>query len=121
MRRHLLLSVRVLHGDIHHQNILDFGADGWLAIDPKGLLGEHYFDYANIFCNPNEETAMKPGRLERQARVISERAGLDYQRLLQWGLAYAGLSAAWHFEEGSNADLALNIAEKCSYLNNSIF
>jgi streptomycin 6-kinase len=111
----------VLHGDIHHQNILDFGADGWLAIDPKGLLGEHYFDYANIFCNPNEETAMKPGRLERQARVISERAGLDYQRLLQWGLAYAGLSAAWHFEEGSNADLALNIAEKCSYLNNSIF
>jgi len=26
----------VLHGNIHHRNILDFGARGWLAIDPPG-------------------------------------------------------------------------------------
>ena len=30
----------VLHGDLHHGNVLDFGERGWLAIDPKGLLGE---------------------------------------------------------------------------------
>jgi streptomycin 6-kinase len=116
---HLLQKPRdlvVLHGDIHHQNILDFGIDGWLAIDPKGLLGERYFDYANIFCNPDAETAIKPGRLEKQARLISAIAGLDYQRLLQWIFAYAGLSAAWHLEDGSNADLALKIAEMSSYL-----
>lgn len=29
-----------LHGDLHHGNVLDFGASGWLAIDPKGLKGE---------------------------------------------------------------------------------
>lgn len=39
----------ILHGDIHHQNILDFGYRGWLVIDPKGLFGERAFDYANIF------------------------------------------------------------------------
>lgn len=104
-------EITILHGDIHHQNILDFGAHGWLAIDPKGLLGERYFDYANIFCNPDEQTATKPGRLARQAHLISELAGLNYQRLLQWILAYAGLSAAWHLEEGSDASLALEVAE----------
>src|SRR3546814_3749922 len=30
----------VLHGDIHHDNVLDFGPRGWLAIDPKRLVGE---------------------------------------------------------------------------------
>lgn len=29
----------VLHGDLHHENILR-GNDGWLAIDPKGLTGD---------------------------------------------------------------------------------
>ena len=30
----------VLHGDLHHGNILAAGPRGWLAIDPKGLVGE---------------------------------------------------------------------------------
>jgi streptomycin 6-kinase len=37
-------DVGVLHGDIHHHNILDFGKRGWLAIDPKRLQGERGFD-----------------------------------------------------------------------------
>ena len=46
----------VLHGDIHHDNILDFGERGWLAIDPKRLFGERGFDYANLFCNQTSAT-----------------------------------------------------------------
>lgn len=41
-------ELRVLHGDLHHDNIL-LGARGWLAIDPKGLLGDPGFDAANLF------------------------------------------------------------------------
>jgi streptomycin 6-kinase len=33
-------EVVVLHGDIHRGNVLDFGPRGWLASDPKGLVGE---------------------------------------------------------------------------------
>lgn len=33
-------DLAVLHGDAHHDNILDFGARGWLVIDPKRLYGE---------------------------------------------------------------------------------
>jgi streptomycin 6-kinase len=41
-------QMSVPHGDLHHGNILDFGNLGWRAIDPKALIGERGFDFANI-------------------------------------------------------------------------
>lgn len=90
----------VLHGDLHHANVLDGGDRGWLAIDPKGLVGERGFDHANILCNPDAETAVAPGRLAAQAWVLATAADLEPRRLLGWVLAYAGLSAAWTLEDG---------------------
>jgi streptomycin 6-kinase len=104
-------DVVVLHGDIHHGNILDAGPRGWLAIDPKGLIGERGFDFANIFCNPDPEIATAPGRLARQAGMVAAAAGLDRARLLKWILAYAGLSAAWMVEDGREPQPALAVAE----------
>jgi streptomycin 6-kinase len=103
-------EIVALHGDVHHGNILDFGERGWLAIDPKGLLGERGFDYANTFCNPDEEVATAPGRLARQAAIVAESANLDRTRLLRWILAYAGLSAAWSLSDGDDSALAITIA-----------
>jgi streptomycin 6-kinase len=107
-------DIAVLHGDIHHGNVLDFGPRGWLAIDPKGLYGERGFDFANIFCNPDARLATAPGRLSRQATVVAEAAGLDRRRLLQWVLAYAGLSAAWFIDDGGDPALPLAVAEAAS-------
>jgi len=101
----------VLHGDMHHGNVLDFGGRGWLAIDPKGLIGERGFDYANIFCNPDHATATQPGRLARQASVVAEAEPLDRSRLLAWILAWAGLSAAFSLDDGHSPEPALRIAE----------
>lgn len=110
----LLASERdivALHGDMHHGNVLNFGSRGWLAIDPKGLVGERYFDYANIFCNPDHETATLPGRLVRQLRVVADAAHLERRRLLAWVLAWAGLSAAFSLDDGRSPDNALRVAE----------
>jgi streptomycin 6-kinase len=104
-------DIVVLHGDIHHGNVLSFSSRGWLAIDPKGLVGERGFDYANIFCNPDIEMATMPGRLARQIGVVAEAAELEPSRLLAWVLAWAGLSAAFSFEDGDSPDNALKIAE----------
>lgn len=112
--RDLLTSQRevaVLHGDIHHGNILDFGERGWLAIDPKGLVGDRGFDYANLFCNPDHATATAPGRLARRIEVVADAAGLERQRLLRWILAWAGLSAAWHLADGASPETALVVGE----------
>lgn len=100
-----------LHGDLHHGNVLDFGPRGWLAIDPKGLLGERGFDLANIFCNPDFAVATAPGRLSRQADIVVAETGVKRGRLVRWILAYAGLSAAWTLGDGDDAGLALAVAE----------
>jgi streptomycin 6-kinase len=106
-------DVVVLHGDIHHANILDFGARGWLAVDPKGLEGERGFDYANLFCNPNHSTATAPHRLARQVNVVAEAAKLERRRLFQWVVAWVGLSAAFLIEDGGEAHVktTLQIAD----------
>ncbi|HEX4553504.1 MAG TPA: aminoglycoside phosphotransferase family protein [Xanthobacteraceae bacterium] len=104
-------DVVALHGDMHHENVLRFGARGWLAIDPKGLIGERCFDYANILCNPDQATATKPGRLARQVAVLTDAARLERRRLLAWIVAWSGLSAAFSLDDGLPAGDALRIAE----------
>lgn len=99
----------VLHGDMHHDNVLDFGDRGWLAIDPKGLHGERSFDYLNLFCNP-WPAARAPGLLKRRLSVVAGAAGLEPGRLILWVLAYAGLSAAWSIDDGGDPANALEIA-----------
>jgi len=99
----------VLHGDIHHGNILDFGPRGWLAIDPKRLHGERAFDYANLFCNPDLETAQ--AHFHRRLKIVSQTAGFEPRHLLQWIAAWSGLSAAWALEDGGTPEIALAIAE----------
>ncbi|GHD63659.1 aminoglycoside phosphotransferase family protein [Jeongeupia chitinilytica] len=103
-------DITVLHGDLHHGNVLDAGERGWLAIDPKVLIGERGFDFANILCNPDHELATSPGRLERQVAVIAEAAALERGRLLAWVAAWSGLSAAWHLEDGTEPHTALAVA-----------
>ncbi|WP_404820962.1 aminoglycoside phosphotransferase family protein [Pseudomonas bananamidigenes] len=92
-------DVVVLHGDMHHDNVLDFGARGWLAIDPKRVRGERGYDYANLICNPQLPTVTDPERFARQVDVICDAAGIEQKRLLQWVQAFAGLSAAWFMED----------------------
>ncbi|OLF53016.1 aminoglycoside phosphotransferase family protein [Pseudomonas chlororaphis] len=103
----------VLHGDIHHDNVLDFEQRGWLAIDPKRVMGERGFDFANLICNPDLPTSADPRRFTRQVEVIAQAAGLERKRLLQWVLAYTGLSAAWFLEDGevASAEHELQVAE----------
>jgi streptomycin 6-kinase len=101
----------VLHGDIHYENVLDSGTRGWIAIDPKALTGERGFDFANLFCNPDAETALAPGRLSRQVKLIADEAGLHPKRLLKWIIAWTGLSAAWILNDGEDAGFQIAIAK----------
>lgn len=106
----------VLHGDLHHGNILDFGTRGWLAIDPKGLVGERGFDYANIFTNPDlaeptRPVAIKPEIFMQRVNIVSEVARIERQRLLMWIVAWCGLSSVWFLQEGDSTTVPLRIAE----------
>jgi streptomycin 6-kinase len=102
---------QVLHGDIHHSNILDFGPRGWLAIDPKGLIGERGFDYANLLCNPDHNVASTHGRLARKVSLAADTVHLEAVRLRRWVLARTGLAAAFFIEDDLSPIDALQMAE----------
>jgi streptomycin 6-kinase len=100
----------VLHGDVHHGNVLRFGDsdiggddddddDAWRAIDPKALVGDPGFDTANVLANPTPAIALRPGRLARRARVIAEETGADLDAVLAWAEAWCALSAAWDADD----------------------
>jgi streptomycin 6-kinase len=113
--RRLLATERetvVLHGDLHHDNVLH-SARGWLAIDPKGLIGERTYEVANLLCNPQPygDIVHRRERMLRLAMLYAERLGLDVQRVLGFALAHAGLSAAWSLQDGRDAGYRVRCAE----------
>lgn len=121
--RELLASPRQiapLHGDLHHENVLDFSVDGtgedtWLAIDPKGLIGERTFDYTILFCDPDigrpeMNIARRSENFARRLAIVSTEAKLERTRLLHWILAWCALSWMWAINDGTDAPIERQIA-----------
>ena len=103
----------LLHGDLHQENILSAGREPWLAIDPKGVVGEAAYDTAALLHNPvGTLDAPDPrGLLERRLDVLSGGLGLERARVRAWGLAQAVLAAYWSLEDGGRVwDEALAFA-----------
>lgn len=98
-------DVRPLHGDLHHENIMH-GPRGWLAIDPKGVLGDTCFDAANLFYNPLDRTdlCLDPERIACMADTFAHTLGQDVPAILDHAIAYGCLSAAWHADDGNSVD-----------------
>jgi len=107
-----------LHADLHHDNVLDFEARGWLAIDPKCVIGHRAFEYTILFCDPDladphPPVATVPGRFERRLEIVLAKSGLERERLLKWILAWCGLSTAWFLEdEDPLSQINLAVAER---------
>jgi streptomycin 6-kinase len=101
---------RPLHGDLHHDNILS-SPRGWLAIDPKGLIGDPAYEVANVFQNPErgDKLVADSRRVGRLADVFSERLGYSRKRILAYAATHAALSAAWHLEDGNPATWQLDV------------
>ncbi|MFC0010809.1 aminoglycoside phosphotransferase family protein [Devosia nitrariae] len=91
-----------LHGDLHHDNIISSDR-GWLAIDPKGVIGDPAYDVANAFINPMgaDKLAAEPKRIAALADAFSSRLGFNRKRVLGWAAAHAALSACWDLEDGN--------------------
>lgn len=92
----------LLHGDLHHANILDAGGGAWRAIDPKGVVGEPAYEVGALLRNPFPGLLSwrQPERiLARRLEQLAEELGLDCQRLAGWALAQAVLSAWWCIED----------------------
>lgn len=105
-------AVRVLHGDMQHGNIRHHPQRGWLAFDPKGLIGERTFDAANVLCNPLDmaEVVLSEARFLEHTRILADRLHVEQARLIAFVYVYACLSFCWSLEDGFDDSQALSMA-----------
>jgi streptomycin 6-kinase len=97
----------LLHGDLHHDNIIAAIRLPWLVIDPKGIAGDPCFEvgaflsnlYERIMSWPRHEW---PARQARRIDILSERLGFPRDRIIAWGVVQAALSAIWGIEDGED-------------------
>jgi streptomycin 6-kinase len=98
-------EVRVLHGDIHHYNIRQ-SARGWLAFDPKGLVGERTYDCANTLCNPGLPALVhNEARLLTHAAILADTLAIALPRLLAFTYAYTCLNASSWAQRSDGTDI----------------
>ena len=92
----------LLHGDLHHENILAAQRQPWLAIDPKGLVGEAAYETGALLRNELTRVfeAPKPRHvMERRVDQLADELGFERARIRGWGLAQAVLSVWWGIED----------------------
>lgn len=92
----------LLHGDLHHENMLTSTRLPYLAIDPKGVAGEPCYEIGPLLLNPQPTICFLPNLAqvqERRIAILVERLQLDRERLLACAYAHSVLSAAWTLED----------------------
>jgi streptomycin 6-kinase len=103
----------LMHGDFHHYNILS-SERGWLVIDPKGVIGPAGYEVGPFMMNPwgslldgiNHKSMIK-----RRIDILHEHLGFERERILEWSLAHAVLSAWWGIEDNTGWNYAASFAE----------
>jgi streptomycin 6-kinase len=92
----------LLHGDLQHYNVLLDSNRGWVAIDPKGVVGEMEYEVGAILRNPAEQpdVFVSVDTIQSRLEILTTKLGLNYERALSWAFAQAVLSAIWDVEDG---------------------
>ena len=94
-------TMYVLHGDLHHDNILHDG-NSWIAIDPKGVIGEREYEFGAFIRNPFPDLITQPDArriISKRIELCSKLSGFDMQRIADWAFVQAVMSACWTHEE----------------------
>ncbi|OPH56977.1 hypothetical protein BC351_26575 [Paenibacillus ferrarius] len=90
----------LLHGDLHHDNILRQSEEKWAVIDPKGIIGDIHFDTIQYLLNYEDRGGDCEQVLRDRITSMADRLGLDPRRIAMWGVARGVLEACWTIEDG---------------------
>lgn len=103
----------ILHGDLHHENILFSAKRGWLAIDPKGICGDPGYEVGPFMLNQLPSGASDTAAaeiLQQRLAIFSEELAVSQGRLAKWAFCHAVLSAVWNFEESAEWHPTIRLA-----------
>ncbi len=86
----------LLHGDLHHDNIL-LHQNQWLAIDPKGFIGDPIFDVCAFIHNPFEllENNQAQSMIHHRIITCADQLGANPNRVSDWLYVKTILCWAW--------------------------
>lgn len=104
----------ILHGDLHHANILFSTKRGWVAIDPKGIVGDRGYEVGSFMINQLPDGLADGALVEifkRRLSIFSEELQIRRERLAGWAFCHAVLSALWDFEESAEWDGTIHQAQ----------
>ncbi|CAN5187138.1 aminoglycoside O-phosphotransferase APH(6)-Id [soil metagenome] len=90
----------LLHGDLHHDNILLDAQGNAVSIDPKGVVGEAAYEVGAFMCNPEAlcQQYNIPKLLNLRLDQFSQTLAIDRERLAKACYARIILSACWTVE-----------------------
>ena len=107
----LLLSTTkrevLLHGDLHHENILLDSNNKWVAIDPKGVIGDPVYEIGAAIRNPIPELLANDDAehiIQNRVDSFAELLEFDHKRIFDWAYVQAALGACWAIEYGLDAE-----------------
>jgi len=103
----------LLHGDLHHENILSRGSD-FAVIDPKGVIGERAYEVGAFIRNPIPQLLDDPDAdniIKTRIRDFASNLDLDANRIADWCFVQAVLAWAWALEDGLNTVYYKPLAE----------
>jgi len=92
----------VLHGDLHHENLLWDETDGWIVIDPKGVIGPHCLEVGRFIQNqlPDKHWSGAAEALVRERiEVLHEVLEIEPEDLAAAALVDCVLGHVWSFED----------------------
>lgn len=114
----------LLHGDLHHGNVLSAQREPYLMIDPKGVVGEALYELTPMMYNPitdlvnmSSDTALRK-RLQRRLDIILDNITIDNKRLWYWCYVQACLAMCWFIDDDINkqAQSMLHLCEQFKQL-----
>lgn len=96
----------LLHGDLHHYNILAKG-DSWTVIDPKGLIGDREYEVVQYLLNKLPEHGVEE-ITEKRIDIFVDVLNLNKERVLLRAYSHAVLATCWTIEAGHVQESFLN-------------
>ena len=90
---------RLIHTDLHYENVLAAEREPWLVIDPKPLSGDPHYEVAPLLWNRWDELAGDVrGGVRRRFHAVVDAAGLDEDRARDWVVVRMLLNVLWELE-----------------------
>jgi streptomycin 6-kinase len=98
----------ILHGDLHYANILSDG-NGWIVIDPKGVIGDPLYDMTGALLREPFQPMMQlpdiAAMLQQRMKFAAQYCKVDVQKIWAWTFVQTVMSICWSLEDGQDVAL----------------